>query len=374
MWSPTENVRWKTALPDIGNGSPVVWGKRVFITQSTHEGKKRGLMCFDRQKGAPLWHTSIPFDGKEPTHETNPYGSATPVTDGERVITSLGSAGLLCCDFEGKRLWHRPQGSMIHVWGNASSPILHGDLAILWYGPGDKQTLVAVNKKTGEPVWKREVPGGKSGLGKGEPWVGSWSTPVVVRVGQREEMILTVPNKVKGFDPMTGKELWSCEGLGPLVYTSPVVSSEGVVLAMSGFHGPALAVRVGGSGDVTKTHRLWVHPRPLPQRIGSAVIIGQHAYLVNEQGMAQCFDLKTGKDLWKQYRLTSQTWGSLVHAGDRLYVTNTSGETVVFAAKPEREILARNRLDERVLASIAVSDGELFIRGYKHLYCIAGKR
>jgi outer membrane protein assembly factor BamB len=370
-WSEEENVKWKVPLPDTGNASPVVWGKRIFITQATDKGKKRGVMCFDREKGKLLWHKSVDFDDQEPTHGTNPFGSATPVTDGQRVIASLGSAGLVCWDMDGKQLWHRPLGKMIHIWGNASSPILYGDLVILWSGPGQKQALVAFDKTTGKPAWEHDEPGGKSGLGEDKEWVGSWSTPVVVRVGERDELILSVPYKVKGFDPKTGKERWSCAGLGPLVYTSPVVSADGIVVAMSGFHGPALAVKAGGAGDVTKTHRLWHHPRPLPQRIGSPAIVGEHAYLINEQGLGQCFELKTGKDLWAQARVTSTTWGSLVHAAGRLYVTNTSGETVVLAATAKRAVLTRNKLQDRVLASIAVSDGELFIRGYKHLYCIA---
>jgi outer membrane protein assembly factor BamB len=373
-WSEKEGIRWKVALPEPGNGSPVVWGKRIFLTQATDKGRRRGLMCFDRDSGALLWHRTVPFEGREPTHSTNPYGSATPVTDGQRVIASLGSAGLVCYDFEGKQLWHRPLGKMIHIWGNASSPVLYGDLAILWVGPGEKQALVAVSKKTGEPVWQHDEPGGKTGEGGGKEWLGSWTTPVIARVGHHDELILCVPHKVKGFDPKTGKELWSCDGLGPLVYTTPVVSPDGLVLAMSGFHGPALAVRAGGSGDVTKTHRHWVHPRPLPQRIGSAVIVGDHAYLINEQGLAQCFDLKTGKDLWNRARAAPVTWGSLVHAAGRLYVTATNGETVVLAAQPKFEVLSRNRLNDRVLASIAVSDGELFIRGYKYLYCVAERK
>jgi outer membrane protein assembly factor BamB len=374
VWSETKNIKWKVPLPDTGNASPVVWGKRVFLTQTTDKGKKRGVLCFDRDRGKLLWHKSVDFNDTEPTHDTNPYGAATPVTDGQRVIASLGSAGLVCWDVDGKQLWHRPLGKMIHIWGNASSPILYGDLVILWLGPGQKQALVAFDKTTGKPVWAHEEPGGKSGLGKDKEWVGSWSTPAVVRVGERDELILSVPYKVKGFDPKTGKERWSCAGLGPLVYTSPVVSADGIVVAMSGYHGPALAVKAGGSGDVTKTHRLWHHPRPLPQRIGSAVLVGEHAYLINEPGLGQCFELKTGKDLWKQARTTSTTWGSLVHAGGRLYVTNTRGETVVLAATPKREVLARNKLEDRVLASIAVSDGELFIRGYEHLYCIAARK
>jgi len=225
-------------------------------------------------------------------------------------------------------------------------------------------------------VWRKDVPGGKSGLkdkSSGE-WVGSWSTPLIAKVGDHEELILTVPHKVKAFDPKTGKELWWCDGLGPLVYTSPVVSDDGIVLAMSGFHGAALAVRAGGSGDVTKTHRLWHHTQQIPQRIGTAVILGDRAYMLNEQGLASCFELKTGKDIWDRERITGAVWSSTVSAAGRLYVTNTAGETLVLKPGDKPEVLARNKLGERVLASIAVSDGELFIRGYKHLWCIGAVR
>jgi outer membrane protein assembly factor BamB len=369
-WSDKENVKWKAPLPDSGNASPAVWGDHVFLTQATHKGTRRGVLCIDRKTGKEKWARYIDFAGKEPTHNTNPYGSATCATDGERVIASLGSAGLLCLDFAGKELWKKGLGEFTHIWGTASSPVLHGAHVILWCGPGERQFLVALNKKTGDELWRHEEPGGHAGLQKGDPWIGSWSTPIIAKVGDREELILSVPKKVKGFDPKTGKELWSCAGLTDLVYTSPVVSPDGIVVAMSGYGGSALAVRAGGSGDVTRTHRLWHHPRN-PQRIGSAVIVGDHAYLVNEPGGASCFELKTGKDLWQRERLLSTTWGSFVHAGDRLYVTSTSGETVVLKADPKLDELARNKLPDQVLASIAASDGELFIRGYKYLWCIS---
>jgi outer membrane protein assembly factor BamB len=290
-------------------------------------------------------------------------------------VVSLGSAGVVCYDVAGKQLWHRDLGEFIHIWGTASSPVIHGDLVYLWCGPGERQFLVALKKSTGDTVWTHDEPGGKSGLkDKGNTeWVGSWSTPVVVKVNGREELILTVPHKVKGFDPKTGTELWHCNGLGPLVYTSPVVSDDGVVLAMSGFHGAALAVRAGGRGDVTKTHRLWHHAERNPQRIGTAVVLGGRAYMLNEQGFGSCFDLKTGKDLWNQERLTGPVWGSAVAAAGRLYVTNTSGETLVLKPGDKPEVLAKNKLGERVLASPAVSDGDIFIRGYKHLWCVGKK-
>jgi outer membrane protein assembly factor BamB len=372
-WSATENVKWKAPLPDRGNASPAIWGDHIFLTQANRDGSKRGILCLDRKTGKEKWATYIEFRGKEPTHGTNPYGSATCVTDGERVITSLGSAGLLCLDFAGKELWRKDLGEFIHIWGNASSPILHGDNVILWCGPGERQFLVAFHKKTGDEVWRHEEPGGHAGLKKGDPWIGSWSTPVVGKVGGREELILSVPKKVKAFDPKTGKELWSCAGLTDLVYTSPVVSPAGIVVAMSGYGGSALAVRAGGSGDVTKTHRLWHHPRN-PQRIGSAVIVGDHAYLINEPGRASCFELKTGKDVWDRDKLLGTTWGSFVHAAGRLYVTSNGGETVVLKADPKLEELARNRLPDQVLASIAVADDELFIRGYRLLWCVSAKK
>lgn len=373
-WSPTDNVKWKVPLPDDGNSTPIVWGDRIVLTQATANGNKRATICLARADGKQLWKQEIIYKDKEPTHNTNPYCSASPVTDGERVVVSHGSAGLFCYDFAGKELWRRDAGKMSHIWGNASSPILHGDLAIFWIGPGDRQTLLAVNKRTGENVWQHDEPGGRSGGAR--PWIGSWATPVVVTVGDHEELLLGVPGKLKAFDPKTGKELWSCGGLftenkDQLVYTSAVYK-DGIVVMMGGFHGGALAVRVGGKGDVTETHRLWFHPKNA-QRIGSPVIVGEHVYILNDSGLAQCLELKTGKDLWMKERLTTSTWGSMVAADGKLYVTNRAGDTLVLAASPKFDLLAKNSLGEPVYSSLAISDGELFIRTYKHLWCIGKK-
>jgi outer membrane protein assembly factor BamB len=367
-----ENVRWKAPLPGPGNSSPIVWGDRVFITQSRDKGTRRAVMCFNRGDGNLLWQKETVYQEKESTHSTNPFCSATPVTDGQRVIASLGSAGMVCYDFSGKALWQKDLGKLEHIWGNASSPILYDDLAILWCGPGERQFLLAVNERTGETVWEHPEPGGKFGKDSRD-WVGSWSTPIIIRVGDHDELVLSIPEKVKAFDPKTGRELWSCSGLGKLVYTSPV-HADGIVVAMSGFHGPALAVRTGGKGDVTNTHRLWQHTEKIPQRIGSPLIAGEHVYLVNENGEAQCFELKTGKELWKNQRVGgSNCWGSLEAAGGRLYVTNIEGDTLVLKTGPHFELIAKNNLGETVRASIAISDGELFIRSDQHLWCIGGK-
>src|SRR5438552_13235137 len=200
-WSTTQNIRWKAPLPDEGNSSPIVWGQRIFLTQATENADwpppraggpaaafRRGLLCFDRADGKMLWHKEVVYKEKESTHPTNPFCSATPVTDGERVIASSRSAGLVCYDFDGKELWRRDLGKLEHIWGNASSPILYGDLAILWCGPGARQFLLAVNKTNGATVWEHEEPGGNSGTDS-KNWLGSWTTPVIAKLPDHDELI-----------------------------------------------------------------------------------------------------------------------------------------------------------------------------------------
>jgi outer membrane protein assembly factor BamB len=372
-WSADENVLWKIKLPGPGNSTPIVWGDRIFVTQATDKGKKRGLLCLSKKDGTTLWHKVVEYDEAEPTHDTNPYCSASPATDGERVVVSHGSAGVWCYDFEGKELWHRDLGKCLHIWGNAASPLLHDDLVILNFGPGERTFLIAMDRKTGKDVWKVEEPGGKRGE-SGEKWIGSWSTPTLLKLKDREELVMSWPGVVKAYAPKTGELLWTCEGLDKdkatdrLVYTSPLVTPE-VVVAMAGYGGPALAVKPGGKGDVTQTHRLWRLPTA-PQRIGSGVIVGEHIYILNETGMMECLERKTGKTVFNE-RAGTGAWGSLVHADDKLYVINSDGETLVLAAKPKFEVISRNPLNkERTRASIAVSDGKLFIRTYEHLWCI----
>ena len=374
-WSKTENVKWKVPLPAEGNSTPAVWGDKVFVTQATEKGKKRSLICFARKDGSKLWEQTVEYTKPEPTHNTNPYCSASPATDGERVVVSHGSAGVFCYDLAGKELWRRDLGPQVHIWGNASSPVLHKNLAILTVGPGKEQYLLAVNKADGMDVWKAEEPGGNAGEDN-KNWVGSWSTPVVADVKGRTELVMSWPGVVKAYNPDTGSLLWSSGGLerdggrgSKLVYTSPIVTPEAVV-AMAGYGGPSIAVKTGGTGDVTATHRLWRHPSA-PQRIGTGVVVGNHLYVVDEPGTMRCVELTSGKLLWTER--VGQTWSSITHAGGKLYVPTMAGATVVVAAKPTFEELARNPLGERMLASLAVSDGELFVRTYKHLWCIAAK-
>jgi outer membrane protein assembly factor BamB len=375
-WSTNENIRWRVALPDPGNSTPIVWGNRVFVTQAIAKEGRRLLMCFNRRDGKLLWQQGPTYAEQEPTHETNPQCSASPVTDGTRVIASFGSAGLFCYDFRGRELWRRELGVQRHIWGNGASPVIHGDLCFLNFGPGERTFLVAVNKKTGKTVWQVDDPGGHSGETKpGEekpPWIGSWTTPIVIKVGAREELILSWPKRVVAFDPKNGKELWTCAGLNPLVYTSPLYD-RGIVVAMGGFMGMSLAVKTGGAGDVTATHRLWHHPKT-KQRIGSGVVHDGHIYILNDPGVAECWELETGKLVWEE-RLKgpapkSSNWSSMLLAGDKLYAINQGGDAFVVKASPKFELLATNSLGESSNSSIAPSDGELFIRTHQALWCV----
>ena len=244
--------------------------------------------------------------------------------------------------------------------------MLHCDLAIQWCGPNEKQgrnVLLAMKKTTGETVWEHDEK------------EGSWATPVVAKIGGADQLVLGVGPKLKAFDPKNGSELWACDGLQSYVYPSALIGKD-VAVGMSGYGRSSLAVKLGGKGDITKD-RLWLHPKPANQRVGSGVIVGEHAYIIDENGIPRCYELTTGKNLWEpEEKFKNVTWGSIVSAAGRLYILMRNGETVVLAANPKFEVLATNPLakGEQTNSSLAVSDGEVFIRTFKYLWCIAAKK
>jgi outer membrane protein assembly factor BamB len=265
-----------------------------------------------------------------------------------------------------------------HIWGTGSSPVLHENLCVLNFGPGERTFLIAVDKKTGKDVWKVDEPGGDSGEkkpGQDKPqWIGSWSTPIEIKVGGREELVLSWPRRVVAFEPKTGRELWTCSGLNPLAYTSPLYDhGSEVVVAMGGFNGMALAVKADGTGDVTESRRLWHHPKT-KQRIGSGAVHDGYIYILNDPGVAECFALETGKLIWEE-RLkgpapNSANWSSMVLAEGNLYVINQGGDAFVLKASPKFQVLATNSIGETTIGSMAMSNGEIFIRSYKNLWCV----
>jgi outer membrane protein assembly factor BamB len=380
-WSSTENLRWRVPLPEPGNSTPIVSKGRLFLTQAV--GDERSLMCFDRKSGDLMWQKGVTTPEKEPTHETNPYCSNSPVADGERVIASHASDGLYCYDYEGNELWRRTDlGRQIHIWGAGSSPAIYGDLCFVNFGPGETTYLLAVNKKTGETIWRKDEETGygkpaADAAGSGNPtFIGSWTTPTIMNVEGTDQLLMHWPGRLAAYDPKTGDELWHCKGVNVLAYASPIYA-DGIVVAMGGFNGMSIAVRAGGSGDVTDSRRLWHHPKT-QQRIGSGVIHDGQIYIHNDPGIAECYELKSGKLIWKE-RLkgageSGTNWSSIMLSGDSCYTINQSGDCFVFKASPEFELVSVNSLGETSNSSIVPSNGELFIRTHKALWCVAEKQ
>jgi outer membrane protein assembly factor BamB len=379
-WSATENVRWKVVLPGPGNSTPVVWADRIFLTQARASDGGRGVICLDRSDGRVLWERWIEWKSQEPSHETNPPCSASPATDGERIVAMLGSPGLFCWAPDGRELWRRDFGKLEHEWGYGASPVIDDGRVILNFGPGARSFLGAFDLKSGEPLWRVDIPeekpkdrtDGFQGR-ETEGVVGSWATPIVVAAYGRREVIFPFNSRLRGFDAKTGAELWTCGGLTPLFYASPVADSAGTVFLASGYRGNAVAVRTGGSGDVTASRRLW-HEEGAKSGIGSGLIHEGKIYY-HAASLGICRDLKTGETLWEERLRGAESnvdsWSSLMRAGDRIYVPNQSGDVIIFRSSPKFELIGVNSIGgERCNASLAATGNHLLLRTHKHLWCL----
>ena len=377
-WSTNENVRWRIALPEPGNSTPVIWANRIFVTQAVTAGNQRTLMCFDRADGRLLWQSGIVVDAAERTYDgtyagkynRNPYASASPVTDGGRVVCWFGSGGVVAYDFEGKELWKTDLGRHDHQFGYGGSPVIHGDRVFLNFGPGASEFLVALDKNTGKELWRHTSPEpAKADIN------GSWSTPFIAEWNGETQVVSALRGEFAGLDPATGRLLWHTPIIGPSSKASPF-GAEGIVIVTGSLTGAAeVAVRLGGSGDVTESHVVW-HHKPAKPRVPTGVVRDGLVYCVTSSGIADCQRLATGEFLWEERLLppgtASDVWSSLMLAGDRLYVLSQSGNTYVFRAAPEFELLAVNAIGERSNSSVAASKGDLFLRTHEALWCIGG--
>jgi outer membrane protein assembly factor BamB len=354
----SSNIVWRTKVPQPGNSSPIVWGDRLFLTGANADGTARFLYCFSRTDGSPIWDRQAPAKPPEPgVRDKNGYASATPVTDGERVIAFLGSCGLVCYDFDGKLLWTFDDLKFDTTHGTGSSPLLYKDLVIFAHDQNRAESIfMALDKRTGKVVWKGER---KKAM--------TWSTPVVIRAGDRDELIFAGAETVKGYDPVTGKELWSLAG--PTYEVVPaIVTGDGLLYSASGRNGPTIALRPGGSGDVTETHLAWRAVRGGPH-VPSPIYIGGRLFVVNDTGIATCFDGATGKLVW-QDRIRDRFSTSPIEAGGLLYFASESGVTFVIRAADKFEIVAENDLGSPILASPAVVGDQIFLRTQEELVCI----
>jgi outer membrane protein assembly factor BamB len=373
-WSDTENLVWKIDLPGPGSSSPVVWGDKVFVTCYTgyavdrrdpgnQEDLRRHLLCVDRKSGKMLWDKVVPASMPETRYTgfitQHGYASSTPATDGERIYVFHGKSGVFAYDLDGKQLWKANVGTGTDGWGSAASPVLYKELVIVNAGV-ESGALVALNKANGDQVWK------SGGIRR------VWGTPTLVDIKDgKQELALSMPNKVIGLDPDTGKELWHCEGINDYICPSPV-SKDRIVYAIGARAKSALAVKAGGSGDVTMSNRLWT--KHVGSNVTSPSIYGDYLYWVSHDGIAHCLQAKDGEQVYQE-RLKGGVYASITIADGKIYVVSQKNGAFVLAAGPKFQQLAHNTLsdDSTFNGSPAVSQGRLFLRSDKRLYCIGKK-
>jgi len=368
-WSDTENLLWKTALPGGGASSPIYLDGKLYLTCYTGYGQgqggdisklKRHLLCVDVKDGKVLWNTTVPPCPPEQSRvRDHGYAASTPATDGKHLYVFFGKCGVFKFDLAGKEVWQASVGSGTHNWGSGTSPVLCGDVVIV-NASVESKSLVALNKQTGEEAWRA---GGMSM---------SWNTPHLVDVKGRKEVVVSVKGRVLAFDPATGRKLWHCRGIPDYVCPS-IVSKDGVVYVIGGRQSRALAIRAGGSGDVTASHKIW--EARVGANVSSPVAYGEHLYWVSDRNRhAYCLKLADGSIVYDQ-PFPAPPYASMLAAGGKLYVVTRQGGTVVLEAGPKYKVLATNRLQDRseFKASPIVADGKLILRSNRALYCIGAR-
>ncbi len=367
-WSATENVAWKTVIPGGGWSSPVLVNDRLYLTTaSSSEGAKDlrlSALCLDARDGRILWRTEVftPRDGSS-LHRKNGYASPTPLVRDGRLYVHFGHLGTACLGLDGQVIWRQTSIRYPSVHGNGGSPVIAGDRLIFSCDGSTNAMVVALDRNTGEVRWK--TPRGNDSL----PKKFSFSTPLLITHGGREELISPGAGGTYAYDPNTGRLLWKVStGAGFSVVPRPVFA-HGLLFVNTDYDFPKLfAIRPGGEGDVTATHLAWQTGRGAPST-PSALVVGSELYFVSDAGIATCTDAVTGKVHWNE-RLGGGFSASPVFADGRVYFQNEEGIGYVVKAGRTFELLSRNDLGERTLSSYAVDDGSLFIRGAEHLFRI----
>lgn len=388
-WSETKNVRWKVALPGKGHSTPIVWGERIFLTTAvpygetlppkhstapgTHDGvpvtqrHEFVVLAINRRNGKVLWqktvHQKLPHEGG---HYTGSLASNSAVTDGKHVFASFGSHGLYCLSMDGTVNWQKHFGEMQtkHGHGESASPVLHGDLVFINWDHDGPCFVAAFDKATGQQRWK---------VDRDEET--SWSSPIMVENDGQVLLIVAGTNRVRAYEPATGKVIWECGGLSSNIVATPV-SGAGMLFAGSSYEKKALlAIRLDqAAGDITGTNRIaWTRNRGTPY-VPSPLLYGDSLYfLTHYQGILSRVDAVTGVDNPGPFRLGSMgnIYASPVAGGGRVYVTDLDGKTIVISHGDKPQVLAVNVLDEEFAASAAIVGRELFLRGKTYLYCIA---
>ena len=326
------------------------------------------VTAFERATGKTIWSTVVKEEvPHESGHETSSQASATPITDGEHIYASFGSRGLYCLDLNGKVRWSKDFGDMRtrNEFGEGASPVLHGDTLVMTWDHEGEDFIVALDKRTGEERWR---------TARDEPT--SWSTPLIVNDDGRALAVVSATNRVRAYDLKSGAEAWSCGGLGRNCIPTPVAGA-GLIFVMSGYQEPAgMAIRYAGArGDITASERIaWKIDRGTSY-VASPLLYDGKLYFVDRlRAVLSCYDLATGRAHYTEQRLEGlgNIYASPAGAAGRVYIVDRDGNGVVIRHGETFELQASNRLEDTFDASPVIAGGELFLRGHKHLYCIAG--
>jgi outer membrane protein assembly factor BamB len=394
-WSPTKNVAWKVPVAGQGHSQPIVWGNRVFLTADIEGGPAEGhtapvhriqgevfkhpdsvgadrlhrlaVLAFDLDTGKQLWERTA-YEGTvfDDRHKRSSYAATTPVTDGKRVYAYFGPEGVYAYELDGTLAWKSSVGKFALVgMGTGTSPVLYKNLLIIQRdeNEGEHSFIAALDTATGREVWRTD-----------RRVEASWSTPVLVEANGRTELVTNGNQFIIGYDPATGRELWRTKGVESNAIHTPLVG-HGLVIVTAGY--PAkkvIAIRPGGSGDLTGTDRIaWAYDKGTAYVV-SPILYGDYVYLVSDKGILTCLDARTGAVKYEGGRVPvpSSFMASPVALEGKLLLTSTDGDTFVIRAGPAHESLGSNPIGEPVYASLAVSQGRILVRGAGHLYCIRG--
>ena len=376
-WSAEENIAWKTEIPGEGWSSPIVWNDHIFLTTATEDGRNCHVIAVDRKTGKILWDKLV-FTQKpqQHRHSLNSYATPTPVTDGTLVFAVFSGGSFVALDFEGNVRWINSDLDYFSEHGLGVSPMLYGDLLLFavnpsnreeplrlgWQIPWDKSYLLALDKNTGKERWR-----GTRGMSR----IGH-STPVVMQVNGKDQIISVAGDVIQGFDPANGRLIWTVANDGEPCVPSPAIG-EGLVFATSANNAPIKAVRADGQGECTDTHVVWEQKGNSPM-MASFLYVKPCLYTCPDGGYFACFNATTGEVYWRLLLRIGALNPSPIYADGKIYALSEQGTTAVLKPstdpKKEPEIIAKNELGELCRASIAVAGKQLIIRSSNHLWCI----
>ena len=379
-WSVEENIAWKTDIPGEGWSSPIVWNDHIFLTTTTDEGKNCHVIAVDRTTGNILWNKIVfTQEPNQNRHDLNSFATPTPVTDGKSVFAVFSGGSFVALDFDGNIQWINSDLDYYSQHGLGTSPILYGDLLLFavnpsnriepkglgWQQPWEESYLLALDKSTGKERWR-----GSRGLSRI-----AHSTPVIMQVNGKDQIISIAGDVIQGFDPADGKLIWTVTSIGEPCVPSPAIGG-GLVYSTTARIEPIRAVRPDGHGNCTSTHIVWEQKRNSPM-MSSFLYVKPCLYTCTDDGVFSCLDAATGKFLWELRLRSGALNPSAIYADKKIYVLSERGTTTVLKPsddpKKPAEIIATNELKELCRASIAVAGNQLILRTANRLWCIGEK-